>query len=359
MNKYFQILMVLAFFSCQNKQESIKPQKGIITESVYASGFVKSKNQYKVFPGVNGTLMEIYVEEGDSVNVGTPLFRIYNSTAKLNREQAKIGAELNDLRANQSRLDDLLLNVENAKNKMENDSVLLIRQRNLWSQQIGTKVEFEQRELSYWSSKNLYESTLLRYNDLKRQLDIASRQSKNTLLISESVESEFVVKSQIKGKVYSLLSELGEFASVQIPLAIIGDSERFVIEMLIDEYDIAMVKEGQKVFVNMDSHKNETFEAVLKRILPIMNERSKSFTVEAEFMGNLPLLYPNLTVEANIMIRKKDNALTVPRKYLKDDLYLTKKNGETVKVQIGLKDYQKVEILSGFSENDELILPKP
>ena len=40
-----------------------------------------------------------------------------------------------------------------------------------------------------------------------------------------------------------------------------------------------------------------------------------------------------------------------------NDSMVIKSNGEKVIVKIGLKDYQKVEILSGVSPEDELLEP--
>ena len=69
----------------------------------------------------------------------------------------------------------------------------------------------------------------------------------------------------------------------------------------------------------MDSYKGQVFEAVIEKIDPLMNERSRSFTVEARFTTRPPSLYPNLTAEANIIIRTKENAITIPRAYLLND----------------------------------------
>ena len=61
---------------------------------------------------------------------------------------------------------------------MLNDSILLVRQRGLWAQQIGSKVELEQRELAYTTSLSNYQAAIFRYNDLRKQLDFAAAQSK-------------------------------------------------------------------------------------------------------------------------------------------------------------------------------------
>jgi multidrug efflux pump subunit AcrA (membrane-fusion protein) len=109
----------------------------------------------------------------------------------------------------------------------------------------------------------------------------------------------------------------------------------------------------------MDSYKGRVFEAIVSKIDPIMNEQSKSFTIEAAFINPPPTLYPNLTVEANIVIAVKENALLIPRNYLVDDQYVLLPNKEKRKVETGMKDYQQVEILKGLSSADEIIKPVP
>jgi multidrug efflux pump subunit AcrA (membrane-fusion protein) len=107
----------------------------------------------------------------------------------------------------------------------------------------------------------------------------------------------------------------------------------------------------------MDSYKGKVFEAKVTKINPIMNQRNKTFLVEAEFIQKPEKLYPNLTFEANIIIQSKENALLIPRNFLVNDSTVILSNGEKKKIQIGLKDYQYVEVLSGLSK--ESILMKP
>ena len=111
------------------------------------------------------------------------------------------------------------------------------------------------------------------------------------------------------------------------------------------------------VVVSMDSYKGKVFEAKVSKIHAIMNDRSKSFLVEAEFTTTPPVLYPNLTVEANIIIHVKDNVLTIPRNYLVNDSLVYIKKDKVKVVKTGLKDYQKVEIIKGLSANDIIYKP--
>jgi hypothetical protein len=109
----------------------------------------------------------------------------------------------------------------------------------------------------------------------------------------------------------------------------------------------------------MDSYKGEVFEALVEQIEPLMNEQSRSFIVKAVFVTRPPELYPNLSVEANIVIRYKENALTVPRSYLiGDSLVMTGKH-ESRKVEVGIMDYRKAEIVSGLTASDVIYKVNP
>jgi multidrug efflux pump subunit AcrA (membrane-fusion protein) len=357
MNKLFFLGLIFAVFSCKDKTEKIKPTVSSISESIYASGIIKSKNQYQAYATVNGIIQDVFVSEGDTVNVGTPILSISNEAQKLSKENAELAERFSDFNANQGKLNEAKLFVELATNKMKNDSAMYFRQKNLWQQQVGSKVEFEQRELAYQNSKMAFYSASVKYEDLKRQLNFTSSQSKKNLLISTKQESDFTLKSEINGIVYDLFKSKGEIVGLQTPLAVIGDGKHYILEMQVDEYDIFKVKLGLAVLVTMDSYKGKVFEAKVSKIYPIMNERSKTFLVEAEFVQPPQELFPNITFEASIVLQSKDNAILIPRNYMLNDSTVIKSNGDKISVKTGLKNYQQIEILSGITANDELQKP--
>ncbi|MDO9000087.1 MAG: efflux RND transporter periplasmic adaptor subunit [Bacteroidota bacterium] len=351
-------IIIVLFASCGSKQEKLNPTVEKITESVYASGIIKSKNQYQVFATVNGLIEEIFIKEGGLVKTGDSILRIQNLSSELNAANAKLAADLASFNTNGDRLNELKTNIDFAKTKLKNDSILFERQKNLWAQQIGTKNEFEQRELAYKNSLANYKTAILRYNDSKKQLDFSAQQAKNNLSISNSIKSDFIVRSETNGRLYSLLKEKGEMLTPQTPIAVIGDENNFILELQVDEYDITKIKLGQKIIVSLDSYKGQTFEAEVTKINTIMNERTRSFLIMAEFSIKPPVIYPNLSVEANIVIQSKDNALTIPRNYLVNDSFVLNEKNEKIKIAIGLMDYKKVEVLNGISSSDFILKPE-
>ena len=145
--------------------------------------------------------------------------------------------------------------------------------------------------------------------------------------------------------------------NLQTPLAVVGGAGNFILELQVDEYDIEKIKPGQQILVTMDSYKNEVFEAEVTRVLPLMNERTRSFTIEAVFTKGPPALYPNLTTEANIVLQTRENTITIPRDFLVNDSTVMLADGKERKVVTGVMDFQKVEIINGLTTTDEIMKP--
>jgi HlyD family secretion protein len=355
--KLISCIIVMLLCSCGQKEEVTQPLVQDITESVYASGSVKAKNQYQVFSPVNGIIREIHVTEGEAVQKGDRIISLVNDAQKLNIENARIASSFASPSFNQDRLNELKVSINIARAKMENDSLLLQRQQHLWQEEIGSRNELEQRELAYRTSGANYQAAVLRYRELEKQVTLASLQSGKQFEITNTLGSDFIIKAKHDGKIYTILREAGEMVNTLTPVAIIGDTSDFILELNVDEYDIARVTPGQKLFVTMDAYKGTLFEGVVTRIIPIMNESSRSISIEACFANTPPHLYPNLTAEANILISTKKNVLTIPRRFLTNENEVVLKDGTKKKIITGLKDYQTVEVISGLEK--ETTIKKP
>jgi multidrug efflux pump subunit AcrA (membrane-fusion protein) len=170
------LLVVLGLAQCSKPVETATPTVGNITESVYASGIIKSKNQYQVYATVNGLVQKILVKEGDVVKKGDPLLIIQSETSRLSAENALLAAEFARNNTRGDRLAELKGAIDLARTRLRNDSLLWVRQRALWAQQIGSQVELEQRELAYTSAVNNLQAALLRYQDVQKQLEFSAKQ---------------------------------------------------------------------------------------------------------------------------------------------------------------------------------------
>jgi HlyD family secretion protein len=349
-------LLYCSISACDSKTGTITPEITDITESIYATGFIKSKNQYNVFAPANGVIEEIFVSEGSPIKLGDTIFKIESRSQEIATENAILATRTSDYTANLDKLLAAKKATEVARQTLSYDSLQYERQKKLWKQNIGSKTELEQKQLKLEQSEADLKRATTNFKDLKRQVQLASDQSKNNLKIAQLTQGNFIVKSEVDGVVYKLNKEEGELSNGQEPVAIIG-TDKFVIELSIDEKDIVKVKEGQLVLIRMDSYDEQVFEARIIAIEPIMNTRTRSFQAQAVFNKKPAKLYPNLTVEANIIIQTKKNALTIPRKYLVSDSTVLLENGAIREIKAGLKDYETVEILSGIDKNTSIQLP--
>lgn len=351
------ILVLLA--SCSRSKESIVITGSEITESVYASGKVKAIDQYNVYSTVNGVLQNIQVKVGENVSVGQTIIELDNVTSELNAENARVALELSEEnnRKGSDKLQEIELSVNVALEKLKLDSVLFFRQKNLWEQSASTRLEFDQKKLNYDNSLLNYKSAKSKLAQLKTQLQNDLKRANINYNLNKKLQSDFSIKSAINGKVYDILKERGELVTPQTLLAVIGKADTFLLELEVDENDIVKINTGQTALVTMDSYKGEVLEAVIDKVYPIMNERTRTFLVEAHFVQPPKKLFPNLTLEANIVIQTKKNIITIPNNYIIDKKYVLVNKDERREIKIGLKDYQKSEVIEGLKINETIYKP--
>lgn len=348
------ILTLLLFISCKDKLEEVTPTVGTITESVYAAGIVKSENQYTVFSTVSGILKKIDVVAGQTILKNQLLFEIEDDKAKLNTQNARLTYQLsqNDNRYIQDKIAEMEYKVQLARDKLLVDKSLFDRNNRIKPYNVISEVDFEKVELAYKSSKLNLQTAQKQLSQLKSQLNFDQNKNNILLKIGQETQNDYQIKSAFAGQLFDVLVKEGSLISPQIPLAIIGQKNAFLIELEVDENDMARIQLNQSVLITLDSYKNHVFDAKIDKIYPIMNERSRTFKIEAHFK-NAPLkMYPNLAAEANIIILTKNNAITIPKSYLLkgDSIQVGKK--EKRKVKIGLSDYQKVEIIEGLKAGE-------
>lgn len=353
------LLFVVLVASCGKKEGTIKATVGPITESVYANGVVKAEGQYQVFPTASGTVTELMVREGDTVKAGQAILRIDDRSSSASARSA--AAQLQLLQQNASDSGPVLAQlreaVTQAKDKLAVDSTNYARQQALWAQQIGSHNDLDQRELAFTTSKATYVRARKALDEsrsrLRTELDVA----RNNVAISGAGNDDRTPRSLIDGIVYDLMIEPGELATAQRPIAVIGSAKDLYLELEVDEYDITKVKVGQQAFITLDSYAGKAFEARVTRIVPLMDERSRTFRIEAHFVERPPALYPNFTAEASIVLLKKDDALTIPAAYLVDGAFVLTGPDERTPVTIGARDMERVEVLEGIDANTVLYQP--
>ena len=355
--KFFTVFLLI--WACSGSGKEIKPERTNITESVYASVELQPDSLYQAFAVVSGIIEEIMVREGDIVNPGDPLIRIRNEAPELNLANARLAVEKaqSDLSGTNSALADLENQINTAELQKKDDSLNYNRQKRLWEQNIGSKLEYERKQLAYELTSNRLDNLTTAYEKLRRDLEINYQQAMINLRVAEVNTGDYTVRSRIHGKVYAVTKQIGEKVSLQEPVAELGSQQSFILELLIDERDIARIKLGQQVVIRLEAYEDEVFNAMISKIYPQKNERNQTFLVEAAFAGKTPAeMYAGLSGEASIIIKEREGVLTIPLEYLSEDITVLTSQGP-VKVETGLRGLNRVEIVSGIDENTTIRLP--
>ncbi len=354
------LLICLLPAGCSEKREKASPQYRHLTESVYASGSVQPRHEYKVFAVVDGYLIRRRVNEGDTIRAGDPIFDLEGEKQEIRLRTAR--ANYRTARENAAGsspiLEELAASLQSSEARMENDSVNFVRYRNLYEQNATSRLEYDRMALAYRTSRNDYLALQNRYRktEISLQSDLRNAHSQYQLDIEE--QADYQVKSRIDGKVYELYKEEGELVKRGEPVALLGDKADVYLKLGVDELDVHRVKRGQTVLVKLDSYPDRTFRAVVEKIYPMLNARDRTFTVDARFTQSPPDLYAGLTAEANIVVRQNPKALSIPRAYLVGaDSVALEQEGQvkTVRIRRGVENMEFVEVLAGLDTADVLV----
>lgn len=351
--------MLITLISCGKEEESVKPVVQNLTESVYASVTVQPEELYDVYASASGIISKIYLSEGDTIAKDQLLAEVSSDLSKLNKENAQLNLELarKKYKGDANILDRLKDELEANQDQLTQDSINYARQKRLMEKGVGASAELEAKKLKYDLSKKQRSILQKQYEQTEIELRNNYKQSANAVEKAMTNLSDFSIRSKLDGKIFSLLKEEGELITQQTPIASIGLRNSFIIEMRIDEVDIASILIDQKVIITLDAYKGKTFEAKITKIYPVKDDRTQTFKVEARFINPPESLYAGLSGEANIVISQKENVMTIPLEYLLEGSKVVTEDGE-IEVKTGMRNIERVEIESPrIDSNTKIIKP--
>lgn len=349
----------LFLVSCGNNEEAVSPEKRKITETVYASGILVPENEYILRAQTEGSVSRIFYAEGDSIQAGKTLLEInneridadfmaaseiYNTTVKSTGNTSPALAEL-EARLSASEL------------KFKTDSLNFGRFKRLLAENAVSQSEFEQAELRYKQSLSEVRGLRLQAESLRYAQRNELSRAKGTYLQTGSLGEYRRPKAAYDALIYEINKKTGDYVRPGEALALLGSGD-LIARLKIDESDFAKIKPGQKVLISGDVFEDRIIEGKVIRVLPKMNEREQSFTVEVSLPElSLASVY-GLNVEADIIITENREALLISKSYLlPGDSVIVQKGNETqkVKVRTGMLSGEYVEILEGLNTESKIL----
>jgi HlyD family secretion protein len=360
-SKISALVVIMTWLGCDNTPV-IYPERKDIIETVYASGKIVSANEFKLAALSNGTIIKRLVKDGDTVQKGQLLFVISNEAAKDKFDAAlknyqNVAANLS---SQSPLLNDLKLSLQNAAVKCSNDSLTYHRYKNLWVQDIGTKSNLDYVYANYQLSQNQEKIAEQKYYSALNDLQVSQSNARSQLTTAREDLNEFFIRSDRDGVVYQTFKEAGETVYANEVVAVLGEHGNQVIRLAVDQQDISKIRTGQQVLLQSDVSGNTIYEAVVSYIYPVMNEQDQTFRVDALFSNQAALAFIHSSIEANIIVQKKNKALVLPRNVLlgNDSVWIQVKKNRIKKmgIQTGISTLDHVEIISGLDEKTPVLL---
>lgn len=353
-------LVVLAqLFSCGKEEDKTKPSRKDITQAVYASGKIFPVDYYRLNVSIPGYIKEIYVNVGDTVKVGEPLFAMKSDVSNLNVATARNNLDLATLNAsdNSAYLNAVKQDIAQAKEKMELDSANFERVKGLMESNATTKVSFDQAKTQFIGSKQNYLKAKSSFIATKERLSTEVKNAQNLYKAQQSSSNDFTYYSAVTGKVYDISGKQGEYYTPQQIVMELGRIDNYEVELSVDEADIHYLANNQQVIFQTEAYPNLFLQGSIRQVYPKINNTNKSIKVLASII--LPdgiSMYAGATLEANIINQKKSQALVIPRYYLSNDSVIVKRNGkkEKIKIELGIGNVEFVEVLKGLKEDEEV-----
>jgi multidrug efflux pump subunit AcrA (membrane-fusion protein) len=233
-----------------------------------------------------------------------------------------------------------------------------------------TSSDFKVAQAQYEVARRGLQLAKTRYKEGMRQLAAELSRARASLRNAIVKLSYAVIRAPLSGVVGSVSTREGETvaAGFNAPTFVtIVDLERLQLDAYVDEVDIGRVKVGQTSFFSVDAFPHKEFHGRLTAIYPQAVVQDNVVTYDCIISIDTPydgLLRPQMTANVTIMAENRENVLVLPvgavkRRNGKSVVWRKGNRVEEVSVSTGWQDDARVEILSGLSEGDEILLSPP
>lgn len=378
-------------------------EKATIVEKVSASGAVQPVVEVKISPEVSGEIIELRVEEGDSVSKGDFILKIRpdNFISAWERSKANLNQQLANLaqaRSSQARAE---------ANATRSDQEFK-RQKNLYEQKVISEADYQLAEANYKVAVQDLESA----KQSVKAAEYIVESSRATVAEARENLDLTQITAPMSGIVSKLPVEVGEtvlgtsqFQGTEILR--IADLSKMEVKVDVNENDIIRISEGDTALIDVDSYSymDKTFKGIVTQIANTANDKISSDAVtEFEVLIQiLPASYqdlvieqgekypfkPGMTASVDIITETRVDVLSVPLSAVttrsekdeesdeskrrgpgRDDdedeidedeelleVVFVFEDGKAVQTEVetGISDFERIEILGGIKEGQEIV----
>lgn len=385
-NKYL-LLAALAFlllgygvYSAVTKKRSLSVNKAEITvktvEKAYFEDFIVFQAKVEPLNSMllnvieGGSIQEIFVGNGDFVQKGQPLARLYNPNTELGyvTQETSIIEQINNL--NKAKLD-----LRNQELNMAKDLVAIDHdyqdaknlydlQDKLYREEIISKNEWEKTQENFRfqkERKNIIQQSIQK--EKQANLIQISQISQSQAIMYKSLEilrtnkKNFLVTAPLTGRLTSFEPVLGKNYQAGESIGKIDVMKGYKLVAEVDEFYLPRVSENQKGKID---YKGKMIDVAVTKVIPEI--RNGRFTVELNFTTDKELtLQQGLSFSVRLMLSEKEKTLVLAKGRFNEEtagkwIFVVNGNkAERREIKLGRENPIYHEVMGGLKEGDKVV----
>ncbi|TMO67012.1 efflux RND transporter periplasmic adaptor subunit [Pseudoalteromonas aurantia] len=329
-------------------------QKGILEQSILASGNFVYGSNVQIRSEVTGRVIEVLVKEGQKVNAGDLLVRLDDSafSARVNRAEAQVRSQQITLKRNEEVY-------KNNKRKLERHSELFTS--NLVGQDLIDELRTQLRIAKY---------------DIQ-----AAKQGLGQAQASLKEATQELAKTEFRAPISGVITQVGVKEGETVvagttniigsALLELAEPKSLEVELRVDEADIGNIKLGQQVKVFSAMKPKDPIMAKVAEISPLAKRIDKNrglvMLLKLELGEHDQKLFAGMSCRAEVIHHHSNPAVHIPiAAVLQDTLDDSEHYVWTVKdsratrqlVSLGISNDTQQVVLDGLGQ-DQLVITGP
>lgn len=311
-----------------------------IIKKTVATGSVKPRKEIEIKPQVSGIIEELYVKPGQKIKKGDLVAKVQIIPNMLNLSNAE------------NRINRAKISLEEAQRDFDRNSPL-------FTKGVISKAEYQRFETALKNAKEENIAALDNLQIIKLGSSASSKSNNNTL-----------IRSTVNGMVLEVPVEIGNSVietnnfNAGTTIAYVADMNEMIFEGKVDESEVAKLKLGMDLILNIGAIDNQKFKAKLEYIAPkgVEEQGAIQFLIKASLVLDEDVfLRAGYSANADIVLDRKDSILGIPEGLVifeneKTFVEIEKSNQvfEKKEVKLGLSDGINIEVISGIKKTDKL-----
>ncbi|PJZ79244.1 efflux RND transporter periplasmic adaptor subunit [Leptospira meyeri] len=399
---------------------TITIEEELVTPVLSYAAIIEPIEKVEIYSKVSGRVEDILVKEGEKVKKGQKLAKLESLSFELDlaKQQAAVDSSKALYQLSRDKLENARRNIEiklgeadrrmslyyKSLAELERFQDIASKKEILWNEKVisneemeNIKLELNTRDVNVKNARRELEMALvgIRDEDIqaagysipedkktkieliktintkieKSEMEVAAKNLKASevnLSSTQMLIRETVLLSPMDGIIAKIGRNKGELINAGsgggAPIMTVMSTGGVHVAFSVNEGDLGKIKLGLRSNITADSLPNQKYKGYLKRISPLVDQKTHTADVKVEVSGDLNELRPGLFVRADVIVGSDIKAILVPINTLvsiddsEGSVFIMKdKRAFKKNVNLGEKREDRIIITKGLEAGDTII----